>query len=194
MRMRRRQLIAVCGALWAQGAASAAAQPFVLGPPDTLEETARRVEREFPDVAHVRPDHLSARLGGAETVLLLDVRETAEFDVSHLSGAERVAPEISSARALAQIGERADGAALVFYCSVGQRSSRLASRTQRALAAAGARAVYNLRGGIFAWHNEARPLVDRFGQTPYVHPYRAAWRRLLTRPQLATMRPRSAAL
>lgn len=184
MRLRRRQVIAACGA-FCMLAPTARAQTLTLGPPRTLEEMARRVETEFPSVAHLRIGELVPRSGGA---WLFDVRERAEFDVSHLSGAERMAPNISTSAALRQIGARAEGAVIIFYCSVGQRSSRLAARTLAGLESGGARAVYNLRGGIFAWHNDARPLIDRFGPTPYVHPYNESWRRLLTHPHLSAFR------
>jgi 3-mercaptopyruvate sulfurtransferase SseA len=35
----------------------------------------------------------------------------------------------------------------------------------------GATAVYILNGGIVAWHNEGRALLNRGGATRYVHPY-----------------------
>lgn len=191
MRLRRRQVIAACGVLCTQGTAEA--QAFGLGPPSTLEGMARRVEAEFPNVAHLHTGELIDQGRAAERLRLFDVREIGEFDVSHLSGAERIAPNISTAAALRQIGARAERAVIVFYCSVGQRSSRLAARAQRGLEILGARAVFNLRGGIFAWHNDACPLVDRFGPTPYVHPYSEAWRRLLTHPHLSGFRARTRA-
>ncbi len=80
---------------------------------------------------------------------------------------------------------RVNGKTAVFYCSVGVRSSRLAERVAQGLKARGAVAVDDLAGGIFAWHGEARPLVDAKGPTDFVHPYDATWGRLLARPQLA---------
>ena len=192
MRLHRRQIIAACAAFCTCGALTAEAQALALGPPRSLEEMARRGETEFPNIAHLRIDDLVDQQRGSVRLWLFDVREGAEFAVSHLSGAERIAPDISASAALDQIGARADGGVVVFYCSVGQRSSRLAARTGRGLEARGVCAVYNLRGGIFAWHNDARPLVDRFGPTPYVHPYSAAWRRLLTHPQLSAFYARTA--
>jgi len=50
--------------------------------------------------------------------------------------------------------------------------------------------VYDLAGGIFAWHGAARPLVDAKGPTDFVHPYDARWGRLLARPELAREDPR----
>jgi rhodanese-related sulfurtransferase len=145
------------------------------------------VEGEFPGVRQLPPFELSARLE-TDSVFLLDVREQVEFDVSHLERAERVDPSARAADVLGHLGPRAGGAAIVFYCSVGQRSSRMAARTQADLAGRGARAVYNLRGGIFAWHNEERALVNALGPTRYVHPYNSSWGRLLERPEHAATR------
>ena len=192
MRLHRRQVITACAAFCMHGPPTAEAQALAFGPPGNLEEMARRVETEFPNVAHLQIDDLVDQQRGSVRLWLFDVRESGEFAVSHLGGAERIAPDISTSAALDQIGGRADGGVIVFYCAVGQRSSRLAARTGRDLEALGARAVYNLRGGIFAWRNDARPLVDRFGPTPYVHPYSAAWRRLLTHPQLSAFHARTA--
>ena len=77
------------------------------------------------------------------------------------------------------------GKTVVFYCSVGVRSSALAESVKADLLAAGTKEVVNLEGGIFGWHNQSRPLVDKSGPTTFVHPYNAYWGRLLTRPELA---------
>ena len=73
---------------------------------------------------------------------------------------------------------------MVIYCSVGVRSSRLAEHVVDAVREAGARDVYNLAGGIFAWHNRGYQLVDGSGPTAFVHPYDETWGRLVARRQL----------
>jgi rhodanese-related sulfurtransferase len=65
---------------------------------------------------------------------------------------------------------------IVVYCAVGVRSARLA----RALAAAGAASVLNLRGGIFDWANRGLPLAGPSGPAQRVHGYDAQWQVLLT--------------
>ena len=53
----------------------------------------------------------------------------------------------------------------------------------------GAVAVDNLKGGIFAWHNQQRPLVSGQGQpTPYVHPFDSSWGKLVDRQSLTRMK------
>ena len=97
--------------------------------------------------------------------MVFDVRTPAEYAVSHLPGAVNVDPDMPAADFLARYGDSVDGKTAVFYCSVGVRSSRLASRVARELKARGAVAVDDMAGGIFAWHGEARPLVDAEGAT-----------------------------
>lgn len=136
------------------------------------------VDRRFPDVRHVPPDTLAAWLADstAPAPLLLDVRTAEEYAVSHLPGARRVPPD-ASAEALRRrhlAGVPRD-TLVVAYCSVGYRSSALAAR----LAEAGYPRVYNLRGSIFRWANGGRPVVRAGRRVEAVHPYDAAWGRLL---------------
>lgn len=169
-------------------ATPAAAQGLadLLWPPNSLEEVALRIERDYRNLSHLRTESLVARLGAAEPMRLYDVREVEEFNVSRLRGAQRLSPSASSTEAVRQIGDDPAGQDLVFYCSVGRRSSRMAERLQDVLLARGARGVHNLRGGIFAWHNLSLPLFNAGGPTPYVHPFSAAWERLLDHPALAS--------
>jgi len=41
--------------------------------------------------------------------------------------------------------------------------------------------VVNLRGGVFAWHNQARPLENEAGTTDTIHPYNDKWGKLVER-------------
>jgi 3-mercaptopyruvate sulfurtransferase SseA len=61
------------------------------------------------------------------------------------------------------------------YCSVGYRSARIVER----LRAAGHSDVRNLRGSIFQWANEGRPVVRGDSTVHKVHPFDATWGRLL---------------
>ncbi len=107
---------------------------------------------------------------------MFDVREPSEFAVSHLKGVTRINPEISAQDFVEKFADITTGKAVIFYCSVGQRSSVLADRVQGALVSSGTKTVYNLEGGIFKWHNERRLLYAN-GVTPteYVHPYNPIW-------------------
>ncbi len=149
-----------------------------------------QVARAFPDVATVTTDHLAAWLADSSAdpsgaaPLLLDARSPEEFAVSHVPGAVRVDPGASvgdlreavlAQRAADPRGERP----VVVYCSVGWRSAAVARR----LAESGVGDVRNVRGSLFRWAAEGRPLVSAHGPAATVHPYDAVWGRLLP-PQL----------
>lgn len=105
--------------------------------------------------------------------LLLDVREPAEFAVSHLAGARNV-PWESDWQALLDDTPRTQP--IVVYCSIGYRSSVLARKLKRA----GFTHVINLEGSIFKWASESRPLVGPDGHAAtVVHPYDAKWGQLI---------------
>jgi rhodanese-related sulfurtransferase len=166
--------------------------PGLSGP--TRAETAllRTVEndvaRRWPNILHIPAGELAEAMKEGK-IVLFDAREEQEFQVSRIRGALRVDPRVGRAEFLRQHAGALDGKMVVFYCAVGQRSSSLADRMARDLKARGATAVYNLRGGIFAWHNGAHPLVDGAGPTEYVHPYSQAWGRALTRQHLLRTTP-----
>lgn len=107
--------------------------------------------------------------------LVLDVREPAEFEVSHLAGARRIDPVGPLPPDLLALPR---GTPIVTYCAVGRRSARVAS----ALQAAGFTNVRNLDGSIFRWANEGRPLEQAGLPGNRVHPYNRLWS-LLLRPE-----------
>ena len=140
------------------------------------------IKKEFAAIEHIDATRL-ALLPPAE-VVIFDVREQDEFDISHLAGAIRVSPDISAHEFFNTQGQKINGKTLIFYCSVGQRSSHLADRLRRRLENSVAAKIYNLQGGIFNWHNEKRALVSESTATDYVHPYNNSWGRLLERPEM----------
>lgn len=190
----RRRALAASGGVVVTLALSSPADALELGdliaPPRSLETVAHRLERDYPRLDHLRPEILASHLSAPDNLRLYDVREADEFAVSRLRDAARLSPAASPRAALRQIGGDISGRSFIFYCSVGQRSSRIADRVQDALMSSGARGVHNLRGGIFAWHNQSLPLVNANGQTPYIHPFNAAWGRLLERPAYASLNVR----
>lgn len=131
-----------------------------------------KVRSDFPDVPRIGTEEVAAWLHDSkrEPPVLLDVRTKAEFDVSHIHGAQRIEPG-SGADA---IGIPRDKPILT-YCSVGYRSGAFAKKLQDA----GYKNVQNMTGSIFVWANEGRP-VERAGKrVEKVHPYNARWGKLL---------------
>ena len=132
----------------------------------------RMVQRDFPDVEHISAEELSGRLESDDVPVLLDVREEAEYRVSHLPGAIRVQPGTDASQVVDSLEPDTP---IVAYCSVGYRSSELVQK----LAEKGFSDVKNLEGSIFEWANGGRP-VERDGETVReVHPFDERWGKLL---------------
>lgn len=144
----------------------------------TAARVAQAVHWLFPAVAETSPQALAEELNRPQLPLLLDARTQEEFDTSHLPGAQRVPPDATAEALLAQLGAL-HGRSVVVYCAVGGRSAMLVQRVQASLTATGAGPVSHLRGGVFAWQAQGRPLVDGQDQaTTTVHPYNWFWGRL----------------
>jgi rhodanese-related sulfurtransferase len=119
------------------------------------------------------------------SVLLLDIRGPEEFAISHLAGSRNISPLIESDQLAVRLRRTAPGKVVVVYCTIAARSSDFVVFAEDHLKRAGAREVYVLKGGILAWHNEGRPLVDRNGPTRFVHPHDNALVGQLLQPSLA---------
>lgn len=137
-----------------------------------LDGVTVQVRARFPEVRQVSVDELERQLVEGRPPVLLDVRQPAEFEVSHLPGA-RLATDLR--RALEALRGVDRDHPVVVYCSVGHRSSGLAEE----LTAAGYTAVANLEGSIFAWANSGRPVYRGGEVVGQVHPYDHTWGRLL---------------
>ena len=156
--------------------------------PPTLKQVELDVTRTFADVAHWPVEEFAKKnLSNKGGILLFDVRSHDEYRVSRIAGAERVDPSMTAEAFLESHGQAVQGKTVVFYCSVGVRSSRLARRVQQGLKSAGANVVYNLIGGVFRWHNDDRPLVNDSGGTSKVHGFDKYWRLLLERQELTVL-------
>jgi len=119
-------------------------------------------------------------------LVLFDVRTADEFAISHLPGAIRLDPGSSADDFFRNYGALLAGKQPVFYCSVGRRSTDLASTVASQIRALDQiRPPANMIGGIFRWHNESKPLVNAEGSTDKVHPYSWYWKRLLEHPEKA---------
>lgn len=148
---------------------------------DGLGRVEWLVDQRF-DVPEVTVGDARAALSAdSDGWLIVDVREPEEYAISHLPGAVRVPPDADAEAFMQAVGGKVAGRGVLFYCSVGQRSSKLAARVQDAVSDAGGTGVANLRGGIFRWHGEHGPLVNAAGPVDRIHPYNAVWGRLMPR-------------
>ncbi len=125
------------------------------------------VHHKYSDVRAIQTRELADWLADHQRMqpLLLDVREKAEYDMSHLPGAEHAGNQ----RPDLLLPDKS--LPIVVYCSVGLRSAEAARR----LNALGYSNVFNLEGSIFQWANEDRALEGG----ARVHPYNAQWGSLL---------------
>tara|TARA_R100000365_G_C2704048_1_gene41593 strand:- start:75 stop:608 length:534 start_codon:yes stop_codon:yes gene_type:complete len=157
--------------------------------PNRLASIDASLQKAFPNIGHISSSDLAAILTGSENVILVDVRSEKEFAVSRLPNAVRISPRAKSEEVIDQLVALARGKHIVFYCSVGVRSSKLADRSRTALKDVGAEEIYNLSGGIFRWHNEGRLLNNEIGPTQFVHPFDRSWGKLLSHPEFISRLP-----
>lgn len=149
--------------------------------PATLDGARAAVRQKFPRVQPIAPEALDEQRK-SNGILLLDTRREAEFEVSRIPGATRVDPKMSAIEFLSRYGEAARGKTVVFYCSVGARSSALADRVTSWLMEKGAVGVRSLDGGVFAWSQQGRPLENANGPTEKVDGYDPSWGESLEPP------------
>jgi rhodanese-related sulfurtransferase len=100
----------------------------------------------------------------------LDVRGAQEFKVSHIPNAKFYDHSAEFVKGLPK------DTLIVVYCSVGIRSAKVAQQLQNQ----GFVNAKNLKGSLFMWANENRPMQ---GDLPNkVHPYNERWGLLLDKP------------
>ena len=170
--------------------------PFAtMADPEELISIHEWIENEHPNVEHIDGDLLSRSIEESSAadrdkdIVLFDVRKPSEYQVSHLQDAIWVDPDISAKDFHATYADQLANKTVVFYCSVGRRSSLLAEKVQDSLIAAGSKKVLNLEQGIFGWHNESRQLMRGDNKTDFVHPYSWRWDDLIARQDLIRYDP-----
>lgn len=186
MAMQPMRLCLLAAVLAAHLLPASALAPALADGQTCLSELERKVETDHAGVRSLLPQQFSDMLRQGEDVIILDVRDKSEFNVSRIPGAVHVEPGISTREFRTRFRDVLAGKTVLLYCSVGVRSSRLAQRIEAVAREAGAKGAYNLRGGVFAWHNYGKQLAEDRGGTDLVHPYGTSWSRYLDFPELAT--------
>jgi rhodanese-related sulfurtransferase len=102
----------------------------------------------------IRPSELAAQLRTARTPVLLDVRETWEWNVCRIPGAILIPMRELPAR-LEELNKAAE---TVVICHHGVRSYHAA----RYLEGLGFANIVNLSGGVAAWADEVDPAMPRY--------------------------------
>jgi rhodanese-related sulfurtransferase len=92
---------------------------------------------------------LKQRMADGNHLVLLDVREPHELQISHIEGAKL----IPLGELAARLSELDSADEMVVFCKAGPRSAR----ALELLISAGFRKVKNLQGGINAWAEQVDP-------------------------------------
>jgi len=141
----------------------------------SMSQLKAMVRASFPGVPQMSIEELDRRLQEEPPPLVIDVREPAEYAVSHLPGAVHAQDEDIAEVVRAS----APGRTVVLYCSVGYRSSAAAADLIQLSDPQIHGRVWNLEGSIFEWANSGRPVYRGSEVTERVHPYGEEWSRLL---------------
>lgn len=97
----------------------------------------------------------AVRLMDEDGMLILDVRETAEYSSGHLRQAMHL--PVSAIKSRINELDKYKGKTVLAYCRSGHRSNSAC----RELKKAGFEKVYNLAGGVIAWGNANLPLTKK---------------------------------
>ncbi len=112
-------------------------------------------------IKEISPAELKAKMDAKQNFVLIDVREAAEFEHGHISGAHLVPRGILEAAADTGYPKHypplsgARGQQIVVYCATSGRSAMAAAVLQMM----GFKDVLNLAGGITRWEAENLPQV-----------------------------------
>lgn len=112
-------------------------------------------------VKEISPDELKAKLDAKEDFLLVDVRESAEFEHGRIGSAHLVPRGIIEAAADTNYPKHypplsgARNQQVIVYCATSGRSAMAAAVLQMM----GYRNVLNLAGGYTRWESEGMPIV-----------------------------------
>lgn len=154
---------AVVAMLIACGSGSRAEQLSDAQKTERVRTLYQEYRKSFPTIQSVTVEELRQLQSGSRQVVLVDVRQPEEMEVSMIPGA-------IAARTFEGDAESYRGAIVVPYCTVGYRSGLYT----RELADAGWDAR-NLEGSILAWTLAGFPLEDADGATHRVHVYGRTW-------------------
>lgn len=103
------------------------------------------------DPIALTPDEVASRLDQGE-IVLVDVRETKEYDLEHIAGALLMPLSELDADVFPSLGDRP----LVLHCAIGKRSAAAG----RMLLKAGHVQVLHMDGGLTAWKAAGLPVEE----------------------------------
>lgn len=113
--------------------------------------TGRSMNGSDNALKEITPAELSSRLSRGESIVLLDVREPAEWEGGRLPNAVH----IPMRKLMGEVGALDKGAEIVVYCRTGRRSAT-AIEMMRSM---GFEKLQNLQGGITRWASDVDPSI-----------------------------------
>ena len=120
-------------------------------PAQQLTEAATATLRPAPEATEVDAATAHRWLDNGEA-LLVDIRETDEFEMERIPGAVLLPGSVLQPKSFPEIS----GLKMVLFCLTGRRSLAIAERLLRA----GFAEVYSLAGGTMAWRAAGFEIVD----------------------------------
>lgn len=105
----------------------------------------------------IKPAEVKKRLDAGEKLLLIDVREPGEHQITSINGASLI-PMNTIPQRLQEIESLADEALLVVFCHHGMRSLNTVSWLRKQ----GVGNCVSMEGGIEAWSVQIDPKVPRY--------------------------------
>lgn len=112
-------------------------------------------------------------------ILIFDVRRPEEYQQSRIKGSIQINPDMKVDEFMTLYGDKILNKELIFYCSVGYRSSEFIQRIEKNTDAKIIKKMFNLTGGIFRWYNENLPVFNDAGETNEIHPSDESWAKLI---------------
>jgi len=101
--------------------------------------------------------------------IILDSRETEEYEVGHIKGAQCVGYDDFDIKEIKGVDKSAK---IAVYCSIGYRSEKVTEK----LRDAGYANAVNVYGSIFQWVNDGKPIYNTKGEeVKEIHTYNRKW-------------------
>ena len=153
---------------------------------DKLAKVHKQITLDYTNIKHLSAEEFTQL--DQQSVVIFDVREAKEYQVSHIANAIRIDPDLPVDEFINTYANSLDGKTTVFYCSVGRRSSEFVAQLNALESKDIKSENYNLTGGLFHWHNQQYPLSNSIATTSLIHPYNFYWSRLLDNKDLISYR------
>ena len=109
-------------------------------------------------ISEVTPQQVKAEMDAGKPVILVDVRDSAEFDAGHLPKAMNISRGLLEFKIGGTIPDK--NANIVLYCRTDARSALAAAVLQEM----GYSNVKNMQGAFKAWGEAGYPIYNRHGE------------------------------